>query len=58
VADAYGLESLAFGPDYIIPKPLDPRLREYVSSAVAWAAVQTGVARVPYPSHYPRMEAD
>jgi malate dehydrogenase (oxaloacetate-decarboxylating)(NADP+) len=53
VLDAYGVETLRFGPDYIIPKPFDPRLRERVSSAVARAAVESGVARAPYPSHYP-----
>ncbi|MGD8308157.1 MAG: malic enzyme-like NAD(P)-binding protein [Chromatiales bacterium] len=58
VLDAYGVEALSFGPDYIIPKPLDPRLRDFVSSAVAWAAVQSGVARAPYPSHYPPIEPD
>ncbi|MET0028704.1 MAG: malic enzyme-like NAD(P)-binding protein [Candidatus Thiodiazotropha sp.] len=52
VLQAYGLESLAFGADYIIPKPLDPRLRARVSSAVARAAVDSGVARAPYPAHY------
>ncbi len=46
VLAAYGLEALSRGPDYIIPKPLDPRLREAVSSAVARAAVASGVARV------------
>ena len=46
VLAAYDLEALSRGPDYIIPKPLDPRLREAVSSAVARAAVASGVARV------------
>jgi malate dehydrogenase (oxaloacetate-decarboxylating)(NADP+) len=53
VLEAYNLSELTFGPDYIIPKPLDPRLRERVSAAVARAAVESGVARAPYPSHYP-----
>ncbi len=53
VLAAYGLEELAFGPDYIIPKPLDPRLMERVAPAVARAAVDSGVARAPYPEHYP-----
>lgn len=53
VLDAYGLERLEFGPDYIIPKPLDPRLMVYVASAVARAAVDSGVARRGYPEHYP-----
>ncbi|HHJ11744.1 MAG TPA: malate dehydrogenase, partial [Chromatiales bacterium] len=45
VLRAYGLRELAFGPDYIIPKPLDPRLIDIVPQAVAQAAVDTGVAR-------------
>lgn len=46
---AYGLENLKFGPDYIIPKPLDPRLIFFVSSAVAKAAISSGVAQKEYP---------
>lgn len=46
VLDAYGLDHLEFGPDYLIPKPFDPRLREKVAGAVAEAAIDTGVARV------------
>ncbi len=57
VLDAYGLGALEFGPEYIIPTPFDPRLRELVSAAVASAAVASGVARAPYPSHYPPREA-
>jgi malate dehydrogenase (oxaloacetate-decarboxylating)(NADP+) len=53
VLEAYQLEELSFGPQYIIPKPLDPRLRERVSAAVARAAVDSGVAQAPYPAHYP-----
>jgi malic enzyme len=46
VLTAYSLsEQLHFGPDYIIPKPLDPRLRERVSQAVAKAAIDSGVIR-------------
>ncbi len=52
VLDAYELKELAFGPDYIIPKPLDPRLRQRVAGAVARAAVDSGVARKPLPQHY------
>ena len=52
VLDAYKLEHLEFGPDYIIPKPLDPRLIKYVPTAVARAAVESGVARKDIPSHY------
>ncbi|MBI5450192.1 MAG: malate dehydrogenase [Gammaproteobacteria bacterium] len=53
VLRAYGLEHLEFGYDYIIPKPLDPRLIDRVPPAVAHAAVQSGVARLPYPDFYP-----
>ena len=42
---AYDLEKLEFGRDYIIPKPLDPRLISRVASAVARAAIETGVAK-------------
>ena len=45
VLEAYGLSELGFGPDYIIPKPTDPRLRERIPPAVARAAVDSGVAR-------------
>jgi malate dehydrogenase (oxaloacetate-decarboxylating)(NADP+) len=47
VLAAYNLESLSFGKDYIIPKPFDQRLRERVPTAVAKAAVDSGVARLP-----------
>lgn len=53
VLAAHGQKSLSFGPDYIIPKPLDPRLRDHVAPAVARAAVSSGAARLPYPAHYP-----
>ncbi|MFC3284392.1 malic enzyme-like NAD(P)-binding protein [Litchfieldella rifensis] len=53
VLDAYELDKLEFGCGYIIPTPLDTRLLDRVSSAVAQAAVDSGVARKPYPSHYP-----
>jgi malate dehydrogenase (oxaloacetate-decarboxylating)(NADP+) len=46
VLDAYGLEALEFSRNYIIPKPFDPRLQEFVPKAVAQAAKDTGVARV------------
>lgn len=42
--DYSGFDSWSFGPDYIIPKPTDPRLREAVSNAVAQAAIESGVA--------------
>jgi malate dehydrogenase (oxaloacetate-decarboxylating)(NADP+) len=44
---AYNLDKLSFGPDYIIPKPLDPRVLVEESSAVAQAAMDSGVARRP-----------
>ncbi|MDE2434807.1 MAG: NADP-dependent malic enzyme [Sphingomonadales bacterium] len=46
VAAAYGIK-YQFGPEYIIPAPFDPRLMEVVSSAVAKAAMDTGVAQKP-----------
>jgi malate dehydrogenase (oxaloacetate-decarboxylating)(NADP+) len=46
VKQTYG-DNISFGAQYIIPKPNDPRLREYVSYAVAKAAVDSGVARNP-----------
>lgn len=53
VIDACGVEGLNFGPEYIIPKPVDRRLLGVVSAAVAQAAVDSGVAQLPYPAHYP-----
>ncbi|MCX7070728.1 MAG: NADP-dependent malic enzyme [Gammaproteobacteria bacterium] len=47
VAEAYGTDSLSFGPDYIIPKPFDPRLIVQIAPAVAKAAMEGGVARRP-----------
>ncbi len=55
ILDAYGVSSMEFGPDYIIPKPLDKRLVDFVASAVAKAAVDSAVALMPYPSHYPKI---
>lgn len=46
VAKAYGLESLHFGPDYLIPKPLDPRVLLWEAPAIAQAAMETGTARI------------
>ncbi|MFU1607137.1 NADP-dependent malic enzyme [Sulfitobacter pontiacus] len=46
-AAAYQGEQLTFGPDYLIPKPFDPRLIGVVSTAVAKAAMDTGVATRP-----------
>jgi malate dehydrogenase (oxaloacetate-decarboxylating)(NADP+) len=45
VAKAYDVDKLVFGRDYIIPKPLDPRLISRVASAVARAAIESGVAK-------------
>ncbi|HET6468431.1 MAG TPA: NADP-dependent malic enzyme, partial [Geminicoccaceae bacterium] len=47
VAQAYGIENLIFGPDYLIPKPFDPRLIVEIPPAVARAAMETGVAARP-----------
>src|ERR671916_2685942 len=47
VAAAYGGQTHSFGRDYIIPAPFDPRLMEVVASAVAEAAMRTGVAQKP-----------
>ena len=47
VLKAYNIDKLVFGKDYIIPKPLDPRLISCVASAVAQAAMDTGVAKFP-----------
>ncbi len=46
VSRAYGDERFRFGPDYIIPKPFDPRVLLWVAPAVARAAMESGVARV------------
>jgi len=45
VCEAFGVDKLEFGPDYVIPKALDMRLIEFVSVAVAKAAMEEGVAR-------------
>jgi malate dehydrogenase (oxaloacetate-decarboxylating)(NADP+) len=47
VAAAYGGRAPSFGPQYIIPAPFDPRLMEFVPAAVAKAAMDSGVARMP-----------
>lgn len=44
---AYNAKTISFGPDYIIPKPLDPRLLATVAPAVAKAAMESGVAKYP-----------
>ena len=47
VAAAYGVEDVKFGPDYLIPRPFDPRLIVKVAPAVAKAAMESGVATRP-----------
>src|SRR5690606_7998419 len=47
VASAYDVEDLSFGPDYLIPKPFDPRLIMKIAPAVARAAMAAGVATRP-----------
>jgi len=47
VCRAYGVDRIAFGQDYIIPKPFDPRVLVWEASAVARAAMETGVAQEP-----------
>jgi malate dehydrogenase (oxaloacetate-decarboxylating)(NADP+) len=52
VLKASGEQSLSFGREYIIPKPMDPRLKTNVAKAVAEAAIASGVAALPLPEHY------
>jgi malate dehydrogenase (oxaloacetate-decarboxylating)(NADP+) len=47
VCQAYGVARIRFGPEYIIPKPFDPRVLVWTASAVARAAMETGVAKEP-----------
>jgi malate dehydrogenase (oxaloacetate-decarboxylating)(NADP+) len=47
VCKAYGNQKFVFGPNYIIPKPFDPRVLLHVAPAIARAAMATGVARQP-----------
>ncbi len=47
VSQAYNLQNISFGREYLIPKPMDPRLITTVATAVAKAAVESGVARAP-----------
>jgi malate dehydrogenase (oxaloacetate-decarboxylating)(NADP+) len=59
VLTAYNLERLSFGPDYLIPKPFDPRVLLWVAPAVAKAAADSGVARKPiadYDAYRQRLE--
>jgi len=52
VLDAYSLVELEYGPDYILPKPMDPRLMPVIAPAVARAAVESGVARTVMEEDY------
>ncbi|EAR08914.1 malic enzyme-like NAD(P)-binding protein [Reinekea blandensis] len=52
IIEAYGVDDFTYGKEYIIPKPLDPRLLNRVAGAVARAAVETGVARADLPVIY------
>ncbi len=56
VLEAYDVQDMSFGPDYIIPKPFDPRLIDRIPPAVAMAAVESGVSRTGYPKHYPKLD--
>jgi malate dehydrogenase (oxaloacetate-decarboxylating)(NADP+) len=47
VFKAYGTDKIEFGPEYLIPKPLDPRLITTIAPAVARAAMETGMATAP-----------
>lgn len=47
IKEAYGVPDMSFGKDYILPKPMDPRLLEAVSTEVAKAAMASGVSRRP-----------
>ncbi len=46
ICEAYGVDKLEYGIDYIIPKPLDPRVLTWLAPAVAKAAMDTGVAKI------------
>ncbi|PJC85642.1 malate dehydrogenase [Vibrio sp. HA2012] len=52
VKKAAGVTELEFGSEYILPKPMDPRLLPRVAKAVAQAAVDSGVARIGMPKNY------
>jgi malate dehydrogenase (oxaloacetate-decarboxylating)(NADP+) len=53
VLHAFNVDKLEFGRDYILPKALDARLLGAIAGAVAKAAIDTGVAKLHYPAHYP-----
>ncbi|MBQ8024569.1 MAG: malate dehydrogenase [Succinivibrio sp.] len=52
VVKAAQVDHLEYGRDYLIPKPMDARLKEKLSAAVAKAAVDSGVAQIPLPDCY------
>ena len=52
VLTAAGIDKLEFGAQYIIPKPMDPRLLPRIAKAVAQAAVDSGVAQIDMPENY------
>ena len=52
VLKAAGVDKLEFGAQYIIPKPMDPRLLPRIAKAVALAAVESGVAQIDLPENY------
>ena len=52
VVKAAEVDHLEYGRDYLIPKPMDPRLLKKLARAVAEAAVKSGVAQIPMPEHY------
>src|SRR5205085_11690273 len=58
VLRAYGVDRLEFGREYIIPKPFDPRVLIREASAVAQAAMETGVAQTPIDLHRYREELE
>ncbi|APV41894.1 malate dehydrogenase [Pseudomonas frederiksbergensis] len=53
VLQAFNVDKLEFGRDYILPKALDARLLGAIAGAVAKAAIDTGAAKLHYPAHYP-----
>ena len=53
VLQAFNVDKLEFGRNYILPKALDARLLGAIAGAVAKAAIDTGVAKLHYPTHYP-----
>jgi malate dehydrogenase (oxaloacetate-decarboxylating)(NADP+) len=60
VLTAYGNQDIRFGPEYIIPKPFDPRVLLWETPAVAKAAMESGVAREPiedFQKYYDALEA-